>query len=161
MVSNAMYSLIFHGGHFEVWEHFLALWSASRRRRSAVCHIEVRSDDSRSRSHMCRTWPAIHSLEPRPWKVLLRQAYGGHPSLETLALLGFQAKDGGSPRIRTVFSPVKSRDFTIKVCNPKETRREAELNCRSQACEVLADAGSRREKSGLRACVQIMDCFSR
>ena len=25
----------------------------------------------------------------------------------------------GSPRIRTVFSPVKSRDFTIKVCNPK------------------------------------------
>ena len=25
---------------------------------------------------------------------------------------------GGSPRIRTEFSPVKSRDFTVKVCNP-------------------------------------------
>src|ERR1051325_135482 len=24
---------------------------------------------------------------------------------------------GGSPRIRTEFSPVKSRDFTVKVCN--------------------------------------------
>src|SRR5258708_6141870 len=26
---------------------------------------------------------------------------------------------GGPPRIRTVFSPVKSRDFTAKVCSPK------------------------------------------
>src|SRR6266576_4879049 len=26
-------------------------------------------------------------------------------------------RNGGSPRIRTVFSPVKSRDFTIKVSN--------------------------------------------
>ena len=33
-------------------------------------------------------------------------------------------RNGGSPRIRTVFSPVKSRDFTVKVCNPKEMRRE-------------------------------------
>lgn len=27
---------------------------------------------------------------------------------------------GGLPRIRTEFSPVKSRDFTLKVCNPCE-----------------------------------------
>jgi hypothetical protein len=33
------------------------------------------------------------------------------------------AKAGGSPRIRTEFSPVKSRDFTVKVCNPIATRR--------------------------------------
>ena len=33
-------------------------------------------------------------------------------------VLAGQATNGGSPRIRTVFSPVKSRDFTIKVCNP-------------------------------------------
>jgi len=26
---------------------------------------------------------------------------------------------GGPPRIRTVFWPVKSRDFTAKVCSPK------------------------------------------
>jgi hypothetical protein len=30
---------------------------------------------------------------------------------------------GGSPRICTEFSPVKSRDFTVKVCNPNATRR--------------------------------------
>jgi hypothetical protein len=35
-----------------------------------------------------------------------------------------RAKDGGLPRIRTAFSPVKSRDFTVKVCNSKKTRRE-------------------------------------
>jgi hypothetical protein len=32
--------------------------------------------------------------------------------------LGILHTNGGSPRIRTEFSPVKSRDFTIKVCNP-------------------------------------------
>ncbi len=37
------------------------------------------------------------------------------------------AKAGGSPRIRTEFSPVKSRDFTIKVCNPIATRRRTPL----------------------------------
>jgi len=31
-----------------------------------------------------------------------------------------RAKAGGSPRICTEFSPVKSRDFTIKVCDPSE-----------------------------------------
>src|SRR5262245_49761618 len=51
-------------------------------------------------------------------------------------------QNGGSPRIRTVFSPVKSRDFTIKVCNPQRDTK-AELNRRSQACEVLADTGIR------------------
>jgi hypothetical protein len=34
-------------------------------------------------------------------------------------------RNGGLPRIRTVFSPVKSRDFTIKVCNPIATRRRS------------------------------------
>jgi hypothetical protein len=32
---------------------------------------------------------------------------------------------GGSPRIRTEFSPVKSRGFTVKVCNPIATRRRS------------------------------------
>jgi hypothetical protein len=31
-------------------------------------------------------------------------------------------QNGGLPRIRTVFSPVKSRDFTVKVCNPAAPR---------------------------------------
>ena len=44
--------------------------------------------------HFPGNWPAVHSLEADSWKVLLRPAYGGHPSLETLALLRFQAKDG-------------------------------------------------------------------
>jgi hypothetical protein len=34
-------------------------------------------------------------------------------------------QSGGLPRIRTEFSPVKSRDFTIKVCNPIATRRRS------------------------------------
>ena len=33
--------------------------------------------------------------------------------------------NGGLPRIRTEFSPVKSRDFTVKVCNPDATRRRS------------------------------------
>src|SRR6267154_6805105 len=36
-------------------------------------------------------------------------------SLSTFAISGL-------PRIRTEFSPVKSRDFTVKVCNPDATR---------------------------------------
>ena len=31
-------------------------------------------------------------------------------------------QNGGLPRIRTEFSPVKSRDFTVKVCNPDAPR---------------------------------------
>ena len=46
-----------------------------------------------------------------------------------------RAKVGGSPRICTEFSPVKSRDFTIKVCNPEKSDTKAELNRRSQACD--------------------------
>ena len=53
---------------------------------------------------------------------------------------------GGPPRIRTVFSPVKSRDFTIKVCNPRRRDAKVELNHRNQACEVLADTGIRVAK---------------
>src|SRR5437879_1771655 len=36
-------------------------------------------------THRPRDWPAIHSLEPDSWNILLRGAYGGHPSLETFA----------------------------------------------------------------------------
>jgi hypothetical protein len=49
-------------------------------------------------------------------------------------------RNGGSPRICTVFSPVKSRGLTIKVCNPKRDTK-AELNRRGQVCEVLAGTG--------------------
>src|SRR5437667_2877004 len=34
-------------------------------------------------------------------------------------------RNGGPPRIRTVFSPVKSRDFTAKVCSPIATQRRS------------------------------------
>ena len=55
---------------------------------------------------------------------------------------------GGPPRICTVFSPVKSRDFTVKVCSPfiavrKDRDTKAELNRRSQVCEILAGTGIR------------------
>ena len=36
-----------------------------------------------------------------------------------------RAKAGGLPRNRTVFSPGKSRDFTVKVCSPYATRRRS------------------------------------
>ena len=59
-------------------------------------------------------------------------------------------QNGGSPRIRTEFSPVKSRDFTVKVCNPggirKDANAKAELNRRSQVCEVLTGTGVRVAK---------------
>ena len=41
-----------------------------------------------------------------------------------------------------MFSAVKSRGFTIKVCNPKRDTK-AELNRRGQVCEVLAGTGIR------------------
>jgi len=44
--------------------------------------------------------------------------------------------------LRQHFRPVKSRDFTIKVCSPNANAK-AELNRRSQACEVLASTGIR------------------
>jgi hypothetical protein len=40
--------------------------------------------------------------------------------------------------VRQHFSPVKSRDFTVKVCNP-ETLRWTESNHRDQVCVVLAE----------------------
>ena len=56
------------------------------------------------------------------------------------------------PRNCTAFSPVKSRDFTVKVCNPKYDRdAKAELNRRSQACEVLAGTGIRVARVACRA----------
>ena len=55
---------------------------------------------------------------------------------------------GGLPRSCTVFSPVKSRDFTIKVCNPmvavcKDRDTKAELNRRGEVCEAFAGTGIR------------------
>ena len=43
-----------------------------------------------------------------------------------LSLLSHIGKNGGLPRNRTEFSPVKSRDFTIKVCNPGAIRKDRE-----------------------------------
>jgi hypothetical protein len=62
-------------------------------------------------------------------------------------------QNGGLPRIRTGFSPVKSRDFTVKVCNPwwpsaNTANAKAELNRRSQICEALAGTGIRVAKIG-------------
>ena len=52
-------------------------------------------------------------------------------------------------RNRTEFSPVKSRDFTVKVCNPEKSDTKAELNRRSQACESPGrHRCSRRERIG-------------
>jgi len=37
--------------------------------------------------------------------------------------------------VRQYFSLLKSRDFTLKVCNPEKSDTKAELNRRSQACD--------------------------
>jgi hypothetical protein len=37
--------------------------------------------------------------------------------------------------VRKHFSPVKSRGFTLRVCNPEKSDTKAELNRRSQACD--------------------------
>jgi hypothetical protein len=56
--------------------------------------------------------------------------------------------------VRKHFSPVKSRDFTVKVCNPwlmavcKDRDAKAELNRRSQICEALTGTGVRAAESG-------------
>jgi hypothetical protein len=59
-------------------------------------------------------------------------------------------QNGGSPRNRTEFSPVKSRDFTVKVCNPgghpQDRDAKVELNHRSQVCEALTGTGVRVAK---------------
>ena len=54
-------------------------------------------------------------------------------------------QNGGLPRNRTEFSPVKSRDFTVKVCNPNANAK-VELNHRSQVCEALTGTGVRVAK---------------
>jgi hypothetical protein len=54
-------------------------------------------------------------------------------------------KIGGLPRICTVFHPVKSRSFTVKVCNPNANAK-TELNRRSQVCEALTVTGIRVAK---------------
>ena len=47
-----------------------------------------------------------------------------------------------------MFSPVKSRGFTIKVCNPKRDTK-AELNRRGQICEALTDTGISHRGKGI------------
>jgi hypothetical protein len=54
-------------------------------------------------------------------------------------------KIGGLPRICTVFRPVKSRSFTVKVCNPNANTK-TELNRHSQVCEALTVTGVRVAK---------------
>ena len=54
-------------------------------------------------------------------------------------------QNGGLPRNRTEFSPVKSRDFTVKVCHPNANAK-VELNHRSQVCEALTGTGVRVAK---------------
>jgi hypothetical protein len=54
------------------------------------------------------------------------------------------------PRNRTEFSPVKSRDFTVKVCNPNANAK-VELNHRSQVCEALTGTGVRVAKKKSQA----------
>jgi hypothetical protein len=41
-----------------------------------------------------------------------------NPAIQQSSQPSLHSEIGGLPRIRTVFSPVKSRDFTVKVCNP-------------------------------------------
>jgi hypothetical protein len=49
--------------------------------------------------------------------------------------------------VRQHFSPVKSRDFTAKVCNPvavcKDCDTKAELNRRGEVCEASLTPGFR------------------
>ena len=76
----------------------------------------------------------MQNLQARAVAGLIRNSafFNLHSSLE----------NGGSPRIRTEFSPVKSRDFTVKVCNPNAIPPcGTELNHRGQICEVLIDTG--------------------
>ena len=70
--------------------------------------------------------------------------------ISSFCLLTSSLKNCGLPRTCTVFSPVKSRDFTVKVCNPNANTK-AELNRRSQACESPGrHRCSRREKKPKR-----------
>jgi len=71
-----------------------------------------------------------HGLPSIAWNPNKEKSSFAKPTEDILRLkpsltLGFQAKDGGLPRIRTVFSPGKSRDFTAKVCSPIATRRRS------------------------------------
>jgi hypothetical protein len=71
-----------------------------------------------------------HGLPSIAWSPGSEKSSFAKPMEDILRLkpsrsLGFQAKDGGPPRICTVFSPGKSRDFTAKVCSPIATRRRS------------------------------------
>ena len=54
-----------------------------------------------------------------------RSGLTDNPAIQQSSYPTPHSEIGGLPRIRTVFSPVKSRDFTIKVCNPIATRRRS------------------------------------
>ena len=87
------------------------------------------------------------SLEMVPTERLaLSRGTGRQFTKLPLSLLKPHRRNGGPPRICTVFHPGKSRSFTIKVCDPRRDAK-AELNRRSQACDVLTGTGiSRRVK---------------
>jgi hypothetical protein len=79
------------------------------------------------------------------------QKWPAEPKLEKRRLVG--RLGFAHLAVRQHFSPVKSRDSTIKVCNPwiafgkrwpsARIDAKAELNHRSQVCEVLAGTGIR------------------
>ncbi len=75
----------------------------------------------------------------RHWIAIIHQSITPSPHSEI----------GGLPRTCTVFRPGKSRSFTVKVCSPNRDTK-AELNRRSQACEVLAGTGISRRGKGNR-----------
>jgi len=64
--------------------------------------------------------------------------------------------NGGWPRVRTEFSPVKSRDFTVKVCNPNSNERCGSRKFHSddllgrQPCSCSTSPPQRRVTSALR-----------
>jgi hypothetical protein len=73
-----------------------------------------------------------------------RTLVGQYPAVYKTAAVATEPhrQNGGSPRNCTEFSPVKSRDFTVKVCNPNANAK-VELNHRSQVCEALTGTGVR------------------
>src|SRR5688500_11841601 len=55
-------------------------------------------------------------------------------------------RNGGSPRCCPVLCGLRDRCIAAMLATRKRRDAKAELNRRNQACEVLTDTGSRREK---------------
>ena len=71
------------------------------------------------------------------------------PAYETGAVAAEpHRRNGGSPRIRAVFSPLRDGTSLSKFATRRRRDAKAELNRRNQACEVLADTGIRVARNG-------------